>query len=113
MEVITLYAQGWSKRSISRFLHVSRPTIPAWIARFEAENLDSLEDRSRAPKTTVRKAWLPAMVEIYHLQKRHPDAGGFRIWSLRGKRDLWCGPSSASWRSTDRSLTRIIHQPEN
>lgn len=28
------------------------------------------------------------MVEIYHLQKRHPDAGGFRIWSLRGKRDL-------------------------
>src|SRR5205823_11428135 len=52
MEVITLYAQGWSKRSISRFLHVSRPTITAWIARFEAENLESLEDRSRAPKTT-------------------------------------------------------------
>ena len=88
MEVITLYAQGWSKRSISRFLHVSRPTITAWIARFEAENLESLEDRSRAPKTTVRKAWLPAMVDIYHLQKRHPDAGGFRIWSLRGKNDL-------------------------
>ena len=56
----------------------------AWIARFEAENLESLEDRSRAPKTTVRKAWLPAMVEIYHLQQRHPDAGGLRIWSLRG-----------------------------
>ena len=30
------------------------------------------------------------MLEIYHLQKRHPDAGGFRIWSLRGKPDL-CG----------------------
>ena len=43
LEVITLYAQGWSKRSISRFLHVSRPTITAWIARFEAENLESLE----------------------------------------------------------------------
>jgi transposase InsO family protein len=28
------------------------------------------------------------MLEIYHLQKRHPDAGGFRIWSLRGKTDL-------------------------
>jgi transposase InsO family protein len=36
----------------------------------------------------VRKAWLAAMVEIYHLQKRHPDAGGFRIWSLRGTADL-------------------------
>ncbi len=88
MEVITLHAQGWRKRRISRFLPVSRPTITAWMARFEAENLESLEDRSRAPKTTVRTAWLPAMVAISHLQKRHPDAGGFRIWSLRGKSDL-------------------------
>ena len=88
LEVITLYAQGWSKRSISQFLQVSRPTINLWLARFEADNLASLEDRSRAPKTPVRKAWFAVMVEIYHLQKRHPDAGGFRIWSLRGKTDL-------------------------
>ncbi len=88
LEVITLYAQGWSKRSISQFLQVSRPTINLWLERFEAENLASLEDRSRAPKTPVRKAWFAVMVEIYHLQKRHPDAGGFRIWSLRGKTDL-------------------------
>jgi hypothetical protein len=88
LEVITLYAQGWSKRSISQFLQVSRPTINLWLVRFEAENLTSLEDRSRAPHTTGRKAWLPVMVEIYHLQKRHPDAGGFRIWSLRGKTAL-------------------------
>jgi transposase len=86
--VIALYVEGWRKRSISEFLHVSRPTINAWIARFEADNLASLEDRSHTPKTIRRKAWLPTMVEIYHLQKRHPDAGGFRIWSLRGKTDL-------------------------
>ena len=88
MQVIELYCAGWSKRSISQFLHVSRPTITAWITRFETDNLASLEDKSRAPHSTVRKAWLPVMVEIYHLQKRHPDAGGFRIWSLRGKTDL-------------------------
>jgi transposase InsO family protein len=87
-QVIELYCHGWSKHSISRFLHVSRPTINMWIARFEADNVASLEDKSRAPTSTVRKAWLPVMVEIYHLQKRHPDAGGFRIWSLRGKTDL-------------------------
>lgn len=87
-EVITLYAQGWSKRSISQFLHVSRPTITTWITRFEVDNTASLEDHNRAPHTTGRKAWLPVLVEIYHLQKRHPDAGGFRIWSLRGKPDL-------------------------
>ena len=88
LEVITLYAQGWSKRSISQFLQVSRPTINLWLARFEADNLASVEDRSRAPHTTGRKAWLPVMLEMYHLQKRHPDAGGFRIWSLRGTTDL-------------------------
>jgi transposase InsO family protein len=86
--VIALYVEGWRKRSSSEFLHVSRPTINAWIAHFEADNLASVEDRSHTPKTMRRKAWLPTMVEIYHLQKRHPDAGGFRIWSLRGKTDL-------------------------
>jgi transposase InsO family protein len=85
LAVIELYCEGWRKRSISEFLHVSRPTINAWIERFEADNVASLADRSHTPKTIRRKAWLPTMVEIYHLQKRHPDAGGFRIWSLRGK----------------------------
>ena len=63
-EVITLYAQGWTKRSISQFLHVSRPTITMWITRFEAENAASLEDKSRAPTAPVRKVCLPVMVEI-------------------------------------------------
>jgi hypothetical protein len=84
LEVIQLYVQGWSKTSMSRFLHVSRPTIDAWIARFEADNCASLEDHSHTPNTTRRKAWLPVMVAIYHLQKRHPDAGRFRIWSVLG-----------------------------
>ncbi len=88
LEVITLYAQGWSKRSISQFLRVSRPTINTWIARFERDNAASLVDQSSAPHAPARKVWLPVMLEIYHLQKRHPDAGGFRIWSLRGKTDL-------------------------
>jgi hypothetical protein len=87
-EVIQLYFQGWSKTSISRFLHVSRPTINAGIGRFERDNLASLEDKGSAPKTPSRKAWLPVMLEMYPLQKRHPDAGGFRMWSLRGTPDL-------------------------
>src|SRR4029450_8095650 len=59
-----------------------RPTVALWIRRFEAEHLAGLEDKSRAPKAPARKVWLPLMIEVYHLQKRHPDAGEFRIWSL-------------------------------
>lgn len=87
-EVVELYFQGWNKLSISRFLRVSRPTINEWISRFEAEELTSLEDRSHAPKTPRRKVWLPLMLEIYHLQKRHPDSGRFRIWSLLGRPEI-------------------------
>jgi transposase InsO family protein len=82
LQVIKLYAQGWEKISISRFLHVSRPTVDAWIKRFATEHFAGLLDKSSAPKAPARKVWLPLMIEVYHLQKRHPDAGKFRIWSL-------------------------------
>src|SRR6266702_2015270 len=63
-------------------MQVSRPTVDLWIQRFEAEHCAGLADKSRVPHTTPRKVWLPLMIEIYHLQKRHPDAGEFRLWSL-------------------------------
>ena len=88
LQVIHLDAQGWSTRSLSGFLQVSRPTVDRWIRRFEAEHLAGLEDKSRAPKAPARKAWLPLMIDVYHLQKRHPDAGRFRIWSLLARPDI-------------------------
>jgi transposase len=88
LEVIKLYYQGWNKLSISRFLKVSRPTIDLWIRRFEAEHFAGLEDKSRTPHSAPRKVWFPLMVEVYHLQKRHPDAGRFRIWSLLARDEV-------------------------
>jgi Homeodomain-like domain len=72
LQVIKLYAQGWTKRSISQVLHVSRPTVHAWVQRFEAEHFAGLVDKSRAPKAPTQKVWLPLMIEVYHLQKAHP-----------------------------------------
>jgi transposase InsO family protein len=88
LKVIKLYFQGWNKLSISRFLRVSRPTINQWIGRFESDHLSALENHSSAPKAPVRKVWLPVMLEVYHLQKRHPDAGRFRIWSVLGQPEI-------------------------
>ena len=87
-QVIELYFQGWNKLSISRFLRVSRPTINEWISRFEWDNLASLEDQRSGPKSPERKVWLPVMLEVYHLQKRHPDAGRFRMWSVLGNPEI-------------------------
>jgi transposase InsO family protein len=88
LQVVKLYYQGWEKRSISRFLKVSRPTVNAWIERFEAEHFVGLLDKPRGPKEPPRKIWLPLMVQVYHLQKAHPDAGEFRIWSLLARSDV-------------------------
>jgi transposase len=88
LQVIKLYYQGWNRSSISAVLHVSRPTVALWIRRFEAEHFAGLEDKSRAPTSPARKVWLPLMIEVYHLQKRHPDAGRFRIWSLLDRDDV-------------------------
>jgi transposase len=64
VEAIKLYYQGWNKRSIRRFLHISPSTVHLWIARFEAEHFAGLGDHSRAPKAPARKVWLPLMLEV-------------------------------------------------
>jgi transposase InsO family protein len=87
LQIIRLYYQGWDKVSLSRFLQVSRPTVDRWIARFEREHFAGLLGRKRGPQGP-RKVWFPVMVAVYHLQKRHPDAGEFRIWSLLARPDL-------------------------
>jgi hypothetical protein len=60
--------------------------VDAWIRRFEAEHFAGLVDKPRGPKAP-RKVWLPLMVQVYHLQKAHPDAEEFRIWSLLARPD--------------------------
>jgi transposase len=87
LQVIRLYYQGWAKVSIMRVLQVSRPTVNAWIRRFEAEHFAGLVDKPRGPKHP-RKVWLPLIVQVYPLQKAHPDAGEFRIWSLLAQPDI-------------------------
>jgi len=95
---------GPDKVSISRVLKVSRPTVDAWIARFETEHFAGLQDKQRGPKEPPRKVWLPRMVQVYHLQKAHPDAGEFRIWSL-------LAPSDISVRTVGRimALNKLVY----
>ena len=88
LQVIKLSYQGWDKLSMSRFLQGSRPTVDTWMRRFEAEHFAGLMDKKRGPKAPPRKIWFPRMVQVYHLQKAHPAAGEFRIWSLLGQPDI-------------------------
>ena len=81
LEVIQLSYQGWTKRSICGFLQGSRPTVDRWISRFAAEHFAGLVGHKPGPQSP-RKVGFPLMVEGYHLQQAHPDAGECRIWRL-------------------------------
>jgi len=85
--VIQLSVQGGSTTSLSRFLPVSRPPINAGMDRCERDPFARLEDQSAAPTTPAGKAWLPVLREMDHGPKRPPEAGGFRMGSLRGHTD--------------------------
>jgi transposase InsO family protein len=87
LQMVRLYYQGWDKISLSRFFRISRPTVDRWIARFETNHFAGLMDHKRGPQSP-RKVWFPVIVAVYHLQKRHPDAGEFRLWSLLARPDL-------------------------
>jgi hypothetical protein len=50
LHVSTLSYHGWAKVSMSRFPKVSRPTVDAWIQRFEAEHFAGLINKSWVPK---------------------------------------------------------------
>jgi hypothetical protein len=45
-------------------------------------------DCKREPKVPPRKVWLLRMLQVYHLQKAHPAAGEFQIWSLLAQPDI-------------------------
>jgi hypothetical protein len=60
LQVVKLHYQGWEKRSISRFLKVSQPTVNAWNERFEAEHFVGLLDKPRGSKEPPLKIWLPS-----------------------------------------------------
>ncbi len=76
--IVRLHAEGWNAKSIAGYLEVSRQTVHAVLKRWVEEQFAGLEDKSHAPKTTVRKVDLRAMNEVKKLQE-NPELGAYRI----------------------------------
>src|SRR5437660_909749 len=98
LHVVKLSYQGWDKLSISRFLHVSRPTVDAWIARFEAEHCAGLMDKKRGPQEPHAKSgshgWCRCIISSKPIPMRARFGSGV-CWPSPTSRP---GPSGALWR---------------
>ena len=77
--VLAVIAQGRTVTEVAGQWEVSRQTLHAWLARYEAEGLAGLGDRSHRPAGSPHQ--MPAALEVRVLEMRraHPFWGPLRI----------------------------------
>ncbi len=76
--VVALHEEGWSDKSIARYLKVDRSTVYRVRRRFEEEGEEGLEDRPGGRPRGVHKVDLRAMNEVRKMQE-NPELGAFRV----------------------------------
>src|ERR1700682_4867505 len=97
--VLAVVADGRTVKEVAHDWGVSRQTLHSWLARYEAEGLEGLGDRSHRPERCPHQ--MPAELEVMVLEMR----------SRTGEREGWCcswpvrawircrrsRPSTAAW----------------
>src|SRR5580698_3148519 len=77
--VLAVIADGLSVSQVAEKVGVSRQTLHAWLARYEAEGLEGLKDRSHRPVSCPHQ--MPATVEaaLLELRRSRPYGGPRRL----------------------------------
>src|ERR1700756_1337507 len=78
--VLAVIRDGLSISQVAEKVGVSRQTLHAWLARYEAEGLEGLVDRSHRPASCPHQ--MPARVEAVLLELRYSRP----CWGRGG----WC-----------------------
>jgi transposase InsO family protein len=77
--VLAVVQDGWQVSEVARRLGVSRQSVHAWVARYEACGLGALADRSHKPATCPHQTDPEIEAEICELRRLHPGWGPRRI----------------------------------
>ena len=88
LAIVTLHSEGWNVKSIAGYLKTSRPTVYRTLDQWIAENVYSLEYKSRGAKSKVD---LRAMNEVRKLQE-NPELGEFRISAAMAQLGIHLSP---------------------
>ncbi len=76
--VVTLHYEGWTDKSIARYLKMDRSSVHRVVRRWIEEGPEGLEDRKCGRPKGVRKVDLRAMDAVRRLQE-NPELGAFRM----------------------------------
>jgi len=93
--VLAVISDGLSISQVAEKVGVSRQTLHSWLARYEAEGLEGLADRSHRPVSCPHQ--MPASVEAAVLE-------------LRRSRPYW-GPRRLVFELAKRRITRCPQSP--
>jgi transposase InsO family protein len=102
--VMAVISDGLSVSQVAEKVGVSRQTLHSWLARYEAQGLDGLVDRSHRPARCPHQ--MPAMVEaaLLELRRSRPYWGPRRLVFELAKRGVRPVPSeSAAYRALVRA----------
>jgi transposase InsO family protein len=102
--VLAVISDGLSISQVASKVGVSRQTLHSWLARYEAEGLEGLADRSHRPASCPHQ--MPAEVEarLLELRRSRPYWGPRRLVFELSKRGVSPVPSeSAAYRALVRA----------
>src|SRR3954452_1336749 len=95
-------ADGETVTDVAARFGVSRKTMHVWLARYDAEGLDGLADRSHRPRSCPHQMPAVAEVALVELRMAHPSWGPRRLSFELGRRGLTVTESA-----TYRALVRL------
>ena len=79
-------AHGGNVARTARHFGYSRPTIYRWLRRFDGSRLETLEDRSSAPRRRRRPTWtLGQLGAVRDVRDRYPRWGKAKLAILLGR----------------------------
>ena len=102
--VQAVLAQGHTVTQVARDWNVSRQTIHAWLARYEGDGLEGLNDRSHRPAHCPHQT--PPAVEamVLEMRRSHPYWGARRLAFELERKSVEPAPSeSAAYRCLVRA----------
>jgi transposase InsO family protein len=83
--VLAVVQDGWKVTEVAQRLGVSRQSVHAWIARYEAGGLGALADHSHRPATCPHQTGPEIEARICELRRQHPGWGPRRIEHQLGR----------------------------
>lgn len=102
--VLAVIGEGGTVTEVAARFGVSRQTMHAWLAKYEAGGLENLADGSHRPRSCPHQMPVEAEVAVAEMRRAHPGWGPRRLVFELAKRGVKPVPSEAG---VYRALVRL------